>query len=128
MAHWRTYYDRDILGAWDLDGKDVTVRIARVEKKMLKGKDGKETKKPVLFFEGKEKSFPCPITCSKTIAKLYGNDTKSWVGKLITLYGTTGQAFGEDDVESVFIFDDHVLLELLLDVGDFHFLRCNGSV
>ena len=27
MAHWKKFMDKELLGAWDLEGRDVTVTI-----------------------------------------------------------------------------------------------------
>jgi hypothetical protein len=93
MADYRTYYDRDYIGAFDLLGKDVSKTIARVECKVLENAQGK-SKKLIVYFNGADKGFACCKTNAKTIAVMYGNDTDKWVGKRITLYPTTTNAFG----------------------------------
>lgn len=95
MPDYRSMFDRDYLAAFDLGGRDVTVTIARVEGKELTGSGGRKTKKPVVYFDGKEKGFTCNKTNGKVIAALYGNDTAAWVGKRITLYPTTTSMGGE---------------------------------
>lgn len=93
MPDYRTMYDREHIGAWDLPG-DVNVKIVRVECKELTSQRGKN-KRPIIFFEGKEKSFVVNKTNGKTIANLYGNRTEEWVGKWITLFRSTTSAGGE---------------------------------
>lgn len=95
MPDYRQYYDRDYLAAFDLNGKDATVTIARVEGKELTGSGGRKAKKPVIWFEGKEKGMALNKTNGKTIASLYGNDTTAWIGKAITIYPTTTSMGGE---------------------------------
>lgn len=90
---YRTMFDRDYIGAWDLP-RDATVTIVKVEPRKLKSQRGENTK-PILFFDGKDKAMVCNKTNAKTIAGLYGNDTRKWIGQKITLYATTTSAGGE---------------------------------
>lgn len=94
VPDYRTMFDNEYLGSWDLQGRDVTVTIARVEARKLKSQRG-EAHKPVLYFEGKEKGFVCNKTNGRAIAGMYGTKTEAWVGKRITLYATTTSAGGE---------------------------------
>lgn len=93
MAHYRSMYNNDYIGAWDLP-RDATVTIRKVEAKNLTSQRGKD-KKPVIYFEGREKGFVVNKTNAKAIAGMYGVDTDAWVGKRITLYATTTSAGGE---------------------------------
>lgn len=94
MGDYRLLYDSDYLYAFHLQGKEATVEIERVTGGKLKDKDGKESKKPFLYFKGKQKPLALNKTNGATVATLYGKDTRAWVGKRITLYPTTTQAFG----------------------------------
>lgn len=87
--------DREFIYAFDLNGKDVTVTISRVEAGTLIGQGGRKAKKPVVHFEGKEKGLALNTTNAKTIAALYGNYTEKWIGRSVTLYPTTTQMGGE---------------------------------
>jgi hypothetical protein len=89
MTDYRSMYDRDYIGAWDLpDGKDAVVIISRVEAATLN--NGKtKNKRPVVFMQGKEKGFVCNKTNGAAIAGMYGNDISKWIGKPIALYRTT---------------------------------------
>lgn len=101
MAHFRTMFNSDYIGAWDLPkDRDVTVTIAQVNAANITGAGGKQDPKPVLFFEGKKKGLVCNKTICKVIAELYGPDTDDWVGKRIALYPTTTQ-FGRETVECI---------------------------
>ena len=95
MPHWKSMMDRDFIFAFDLNGRDVTVEISRVEAGSLTGQGGRKAKKPVVYFAGKEKGLALNATNCKTIASLYGNYTEKWIGKSITLYPTTTQMGGE---------------------------------
>lgn len=87
-------FDRDYVGAWDLNGKDAVVTIAKVAPVVLN--NGKtKNKKPVLWFVGAEKGLPLNKTNAKCIAAMYGNDTEQWIGKRIAIYGTKTDVGGE---------------------------------
>jgi hypothetical protein len=92
--------DRDYIFAFDLNGKDVVVEIAKVVAGELTSTGGRKSKKPIAYFKGKEKGLALNATNCKVIAGMYGNDTSHWVGKRITLYPTTTQ-MGGDTVECI---------------------------
>lgn len=89
-------YPSEYLNAADLNGKDVSVEIAKIELEDVPGPDGKKTKKPVVHFAKAHKRFPLPKTCAKVLAARFGTNTDEWVGKKITLYPTTCLAFGQE--------------------------------
>lgn len=102
MPHWKSMTERDWLFAFDLQGKDVTLTIDKVEAGQVTGTGGKKSKKPVVHFrEGQNKKpLALAVTNCKAIATLYGNETEDWVGKRITLYPTT-TTFGGEVVECI---------------------------
>ena len=96
-------YDNEFLYAYDLDGKDVTVCIERVKQGEIDShrKGEKPTKKPVLYFKGKEKGLMLCITNTRSIIALYGTDKAAeWAGKWITLFPTT-TTFGSKTVDCI---------------------------
>lgn len=95
----RSMFDRAYIGAWDLVGRDATVTIAKVRAEQLRNKAG-ANKKPVVYFEGKERGFSLNKTNMKTIAGMYGYDTRAWIGKRITIYATK-TAFGGEEVDAI---------------------------
>jgi hypothetical protein len=99
MPDYRSMFDRDYIGAWDLQGKDVTKTIAKVEAKKLRNRTAANTK-PVIFFKGAAKGFALNKTNGKIISAMYGNKTEGWIGKQITIYPTT-TTFGSDTVECI---------------------------
>lgn len=99
MPDYRSMFDRKYVGAWDLEGKDVTVRIVRVAAETLTNKAG-ANKKPVVYFDGTEKGFALNKTNAAIVAAMYGNRTEEWVGKLITLYPTQ-VSFGRDQIDAI---------------------------
>ncbi len=100
MADYRSMFDRDFLGHWDLQGKDCVVTISEVKGKTLTAQGNKKSKKPIVFFEGKTLGMVFNKTNCKTVASMYGNDTTKWVGKKITLFPTTTQ-FGNETKECI---------------------------
>jgi hypothetical protein len=96
---YRTMFDSEYLGAWDLP-RDATVTIASVKAGQLVGEKGRTAKKPIITFAGKQKAFAANKTNCRTIAAMYGTDTRQWVGKRITIYATTTE-FGGKSVECI---------------------------
>jgi len=94
-THWKSMMDRDFIFAFDLDGRDVTVTISKVTAGQLTGEGGRKSKKPLCYFEGKEKALALNSTNCKVIAALYGNDVEKWVGKRVTLYPTQTEMGGK---------------------------------
>ncbi len=92
MPDFRTMFDSEWLGAWDLvdeDGRhiDCHFTIARVEPRKVKGPRG-ESLKPVVWFNGVEKALLANKTNARTIAAMYGTKTEAWIGKRISLWAT----------------------------------------
>lgn len=105
MADVRLLFPADYLTAAWLKGRDVPLTIAKVHVDDLKTDRGSE-KKPVIVFRELEAKrakgetgvpfkFVLNRTCAKVIAALYGHETNDWVGKRVTLFPTTCQAFGQ---------------------------------
>lgn len=101
MTDVRKMYDKEFLYAYDLEGRDITVKIERVVAGKLTGTGGKSTKKPVLYFKGTSKGLGLNITNARVIAALYGGfDSELWIGKRITLYPTQTQ-FGAQTMDCI---------------------------
>jgi hypothetical protein len=69
------------LKASDLKGKKIPVTISHVDTEEVG--DGR---KPVLYFQGKDKGMVLNKTNAMTIAASYGNDTDEWSGRKVRLY------------------------------------------
>jgi hypothetical protein len=69
------------LKASDLQGRDVTVKMGRVEQEKV-GDD----MKLVIYFQGKERGMILNRTNANAIADAYGGETEDWYGKAITLF------------------------------------------
>lgn len=100
MPDFRTMFDKDYLYAFMLNGREVTVEIAKVQGGQIKGDGGKSSKKPICHFKGKDKPLALNVTNCKTIAAMYGNNTDQWIGKRITIYPTTTD-FGGKTVDCI---------------------------
>jgi hypothetical protein len=99
---YRSLYDKDYIGAWDLQDRDVNVTIRKVIGGNLVGQGGRKSRKPVIYMNGTEKGFALNATNGKTIAAMYGPLIEGWVGKRITLYkSTTRDPNGGGEVECI---------------------------
>ena len=103
MPDYRTMYDRDYIGHFDLPGgNDLSLTIKRVVGGELTAMGGRKSKKPIVHFQQPVKPLICNKTNSKTIAAMYGNMTEAWAGKLITLFvSTTRNPDGGGEVECI---------------------------
>lgn len=102
MSDYRSFYDKDYLGAWSIpDSGELIVTIVKcVQGELNNPGTKKTTKKPVVFVRETDKGFALNATNGKTIAGLYGNQVEGWPGKRITLYKSmTRNPAGGDDVE-----------------------------
>jgi hypothetical protein len=83
------------LKAADLQGRNVTVQIDRVELDEIGGEH-----KPILYFIGKEKGIVLNKTNANTLAAAYGDDTDNWHGGDVTLFSMMVDFQGKS-VESI---------------------------
>ena len=88
-------YPSKYVAVEDLRGRDINVTISRVVPEKLKTNDGKTKKAWLIYFEKADKPLICNVTNARTIARLYGTEAEQWIGKRITLYPTTCEAFGQ---------------------------------
>jgi hypothetical protein len=90
-SHWRLLSPSNFLGAPDLRGRDVRVRIASVSREDLnvEGQDDKAAK-VVITFEGKSKGWvPCKTALRQIHVYLGTGLTADWIGKEIWLHPTS---------------------------------------
>ncbi len=97
---YRSMYDANYVGSWDLPKDGVVVQIESVSGETLTAQGNKKSRKPVVKFVGKAKKFALNKTNGKTIAAMYGSDTTKWAGKLIAIYPTQTN-FGRDTVDCI---------------------------
>lgn len=100
MDYRKMYDDKEHLYAFDLEGRERTLEIASVSRGELVGDKNRKTKKPMITFVGEPKKLALNKTNGKTIAKLYGTETETWAGELVTIYPTTTE-FGGETVDCI---------------------------
>lgn len=85
-------FPSNFIAAGDLDGRSVTLTIARVaDPGTVKREDGQKIDKPILYFAEKPNG-PAMIlgkTNARAVRMIHGNDMARWTGKKITIYPTT---------------------------------------
>lgn len=103
MTDYRSMYDRDYIGHFDLPGgKDLTLTIKNVVGGELTAMGGRKSKKPIVHFKQAVKPLICNKTNAKTIAAMYGNAVEQWKGKAVTLFvSTTRDPSGGGEVECI---------------------------
>ena len=104
MADYRLMFPNDYLGAHEFLGKDVTKTVKSVAMEDLRVQGGKKERRPVVTFSDAKKKLVLNKTNAKTVAKLYGTDTKGWIGNPITMYPTTCM-LGRETVDCIRIRD-----------------------
>jgi hypothetical protein len=83
------------LRAPDLKGRRVVVYISECSNATFKDPNGSDKKQIVLHFHGTDKLLGLNVTSTRTVFKLYGPDTNSWIGKAVALYPTTTEYQGK---------------------------------
>ena len=78
-------FPSNYLKASDLKGRQVTVKIARIEMETI-GQGKEASHKPVIYFEGKEKGLVANKTNMNMIASVCGQETDDWIGLDIILF------------------------------------------
>ena len=96
-GHWKKMMDdKEMLGAHDLDGRDVTITIERVVGGEVRGENNKKNKKPIAHIKGKTKKLALNVTNCKAIEALIGTpDPAEWSGARITIFPTTTDMGGK---------------------------------
>jgi hypothetical protein len=88
-------FPSEYVAAEDLQGKDVALTIAKVEKATLRTNDKKTKDAFLIHFDRARKPLVLNKTNARTIAQLHGTQAEKWVGKRVALYPTTCDAFGQ---------------------------------
>lgn len=97
MPHFLSMYDANYIYAFDLQDRDLTLTIREVVASKVKDSEGKEQKKPIVYFKEPKDGRGLVLckTNGKTIAAMYGSKTEEWIGRRITLFPTETSAFGK---------------------------------
>jgi hypothetical protein len=108
MPSWRSFTDREFLGAWDLVGKDgkprdFVLEIAAVKGGLIKSEFApKGDRRPCLYFKGARKGMILNATNAKTISSIAGSeDVNKWTGIKVALYATMVKSKGGGMVEGI---------------------------
>lgn len=96
-THWKQLVNVDYIGAYALNGEDLTLTVKTVRREIVIGANGKKEECMVLYWaEPSYKPMILNRTNAKTITKLLGSAyVEDWAGKRITLYPTTTKFGGE---------------------------------
>jgi hypothetical protein len=90
MSKVSEVYPSNFISAGDLDGRDVTLTIAKcADKNTVKREDGKLIDKPILYFKETPRGFVAGKTNARLVRLMHGNEMGKWIGKTVTLYPTT---------------------------------------
>lgn len=101
MTHWRTFLDSEVIRYVDLQDQEYTLQIKAVKKGKITGRSGKSSGKAMIYFEGRDKPLGAGTAILSVIGNLYGNDTRKWPGKWVTIYPDPNVMFGGDKVGGV---------------------------
>jgi len=94
--HYRKLLPSNYIGSWDLDGKEQTLTIDRIERRdVFVPESGKEEPKVIISFKEARKHWVANRTNLDRIASIHGPETDNWVGKKITIMPTKVKAFGK---------------------------------
>ena len=86
----------NFIEALHLTGKDAALVITGIdEPNTVKSADKTLIDKPILRFEGTDKGMILNKTNARTIGLTFGNEMDGWIGKKVTLFATTCEAFGK---------------------------------
>jgi len=72
------------LKAADFEDEEASLRISRVVREKLKEDDPEE--KTIVYFEDERRGLVLNMTNGGSIAYMYGDDSKDWIGKDVVLY------------------------------------------
>lgn len=78
----------------DLNGRTVRVTIDRVEIEEV----GDGDRKPVMYFQGKDKGLALNRINADTVSSAYGPETDEWTGRLVELYFDPNVYYGPKKV------------------------------
>lgn len=96
MATRDDVFPSKYLKAADLGGKPLVVTIVSAPLETLKGAEGREQTKTVLYLRGTKKLLPLNATNWDAVAAITGSgDTEDWPGHEIELYPTKTEMRGE---------------------------------
>jgi len=103
MPHWKLLVPKKYFSYVDIDGKEATVKIARIVRADVEGTkevDGKlETtteKHGLFYFDGIDKPYILTVAVGHALAMMFGEDGSKWVGHSFTFHCPMEKYFGEE--------------------------------
>ena len=81
-------HPNDYIAAIELKGRDVTLTIAKVERKELKMAGGEKDMCAVVHFRETPKMLILNKTNASSLVVLYGSQANDWTDKRVTIYPT----------------------------------------
>lgn len=100
MADYKEGFKSDYVAAIDMPvGREVTVKIIKIELKKVPDRKGKLKDRWVVTFEGAEKPMLLIRTNAEAIVAMFGKDTDGWLRKSITFAVETIRMYDEDAKE-----------------------------
>lgn len=81
-------HPNDYIAAIELKGRDVTLTVAKVERKELKMAGGEKDMCAIVHFSETPKMLILNKTNASSLVTLYGAQANEWTGKRVTIYPT----------------------------------------
>jgi hypothetical protein len=91
MSKWQTMFSAEYINGAELEGKKWTVTITAVKSITLEGENKKKSNKAVISFKEMDRGWVLAKTNAILIAGLFGDETKDWIGKRVTIHSETVQ-------------------------------------
>lgn len=98
MTHWKKFFDYRFISAEELDGKEVVLTIAGIDKdEVYSPTERAKEKKAALKFKETTKMLILNATNARKITEILGTpQVEKWVGQQICLFPVAIQAFGQN--------------------------------
>lgn len=93
--NYKLMFKSQFLIAEELQGKEATITIERVEMKKLEQDDGRKKDKGIIYFRGSDRGWVLGRTNAMCLAAMFSEETDAWIGKRVTLFATEVQLGGE---------------------------------
>jgi hypothetical protein len=94
----RLLFPSKYLKAVEFKGRDATLTVTSVSLEKLAAEDGSVKEKGIVTFKETKKALVLNRTNAQCLIALWGYETDQWVGKRVTLFPATVQAFGAEEL------------------------------
>lgn len=96
MSHYKQLFNYKYLGAYSLDGKDMTLTIKSIDVQDVVGDSGRTETCPIITWQEDQKPMILNKTNAKQIGLVWGTtDYEKWIGKKVTLFADVTKLKGE---------------------------------